>query len=128
MEAKRKNSKKRQAIYDALCNTVEHPSAETLYAQLKTDIPDLSLGTVYRNLAMFIEDGDAVIVGNVDGEARYDARTDSHPHFICRRCGQVIDIMLDADIEALYDKVYSVTGCKADNHALTFYGLCDKCK
>lgn len=128
MEAKRKNSKKRQAIYDALCNTTEHPSAEMLYKQLKPDVPDISLGTVYRNLAMFVEDGDAVIVGNVDGEARYDAHTDSHPHFVCRKCGHVIDIMLDADIKALYDKVYSATGCKADNHALTFYGLCDKCE
>ena len=128
MEAKRKNSKKRQAIYDALCNTTEHPSADMLYAQLKEDVPDISLGTVYRNLAMFVENGEAKIVGNVDGEARYDACTNSHPHFVCRKCGQVIDIMLDADIGALYDNVYSATGCRADDHALIFYGLCKNCQ
>ena len=62
MEA-RKYSKKREAILEALRNTTEHPSAEMLYARLKPEFPDLSLGTVYRNLAMFIRDGDAVSVG-----------------------------------------------------------------
>lgn len=63
MEA-RKYSKKREAILEALRNTTEHPSAEMLYARLKPEFPDLSLGTVYRNLAMFIRDGDAVSVGH----------------------------------------------------------------
>lgn len=66
MEA-RKYSKKRQAILDALRNTTEHPSAEMLYARLKPEYPDLSLGTVYRNLAMFIRDGDVISVGTVSG-------------------------------------------------------------
>ena len=77
MEA-RKYSKKREAILEALRNTTEHPSAEMLYARLKPEFPDLSLGTVYRNLAMFIRDGDAVSVGTVAGQERYDA--DTHPH------------------------------------------------
>lgn len=76
MEA-RKYSKKREAILEALRNTTEHPSAEMLYARLKPEFPDLSLGTVYRNLAMFIRDGDAVSVGTVAGQERYDA--DTHP-------------------------------------------------
>ena len=68
MEA-RKFSKKRAAILEALRATDEHPSAEMLYAGLKGRFPDLSLGTVYRNLAMFVADGDAVIVGNVAGQS-----------------------------------------------------------
>ena len=80
MEA-RKYSKKRQAILDALRNTTEHPSAEMLYARLKPEYPDLSLGTVYRNLAMFIRDGAVISVGTVSGQERYDA--------ITKRAGQV---------------------------------------
>ena len=91
MEA-RKYSKKREAILEALRNTTEHPSAEMLYARLKPEFPDLSLGTVYRNLAMFIRDGDAVSVGTVAGQERYDADTHPHAHFICSECGRVLDV------------------------------------
>lgn len=128
MDTKRKNSKKRQAIYDALAATKEHPSAEMLYETLKPDVPDLSLGTVYRNLSVFVEDGDAVSVGNVDGQARYDICTVPHPHYVCRKCGRVMDIALDTDFTALYAKVAELTGAVPEYHALTFYGLCADCK
>lgn len=127
MDSKHKNSRKRQAIYDALRGTTEHPSAEALYASLKGEYPDLSLGTVYRNLAMFVQEGDAVSVGSVSGQERYDACTAPHPHFVCRRCGRVIDLALDVDHAGLYDSVFASTGCRADTHALTFFGLCDQC-
>ena len=91
MEA-RKFSKKRAAILEALRHTDEHPSAEMLYSRLKGEFPDLSLGTVYRNLAMFVADGDAVSVGSVGGQERYDAVTAPHAHFICSCCGRVLDV------------------------------------
>ena len=56
----RKNSKKRQVILEALAATTAHPTAQELYQQLKPDYPDLSLGTVYRNLSLFAEEGDAM--------------------------------------------------------------------
>ena len=59
----RKNSKKRQVILEALAATTAHPTAQELYQQLKPDYPDLSLGTVYRNLSLFAEEGDAMSVG-----------------------------------------------------------------
>lgn len=128
METKRRSSKKRRAIFDALSASKEHPSAEMLYGSLKDKVPDLSLGTVYRNLAMFVEDGEAVSVGNVDGQERYDACTVPHPHFVCRRCGCVIDLELDADFAGMYDTLLETTGCRADYHSLTFYGLCEQCR
>ena len=67
----RRTSKKRSAIYEALCNTTAHPSAEQLYSQLKPEIPDLSLGTVYRNLNVLMQDGLIITVGHVNGEERY---------------------------------------------------------
>ena len=87
METARKHSKKREAILEALRSAKDHPSAEMLYSRLKSVYPDLSLGTVYRNLAFFINDGEITSVGTVAGQERYDADTSPHAHFICRRCG-----------------------------------------
>ena len=75
MDTRRKNSRKRQAILEALCATREHPTAEMLYQQLKPDYPELSLGTVYRNLGVLAEEGLAVSVVRVAGQERYDATT-----------------------------------------------------
>ena len=68
----RKNSKKRQVILEALAATTAHPTAQELYQQLKPDYPDLSLGTVYRNLSLFAEEGDAMSVGVFRGQEGVD--------------------------------------------------------
>ena len=68
MERAVRYSKKREAILAALQGTNCHPSAEWLYRQLKPRHPDLSLGTVYRNLAFFQERGMVQSVGVVQGQ------------------------------------------------------------
>ena len=73
MERAIRHSKKREAILAALRGTTRHPSAEWLYRQLKPQHPDLSLGTVYRNLAFFQERGLVQSVGVVQGQERFDA-------------------------------------------------------
>ena len=84
----RKNSKKRQVILEALAATTAHPTAQELYQQLKPDYPDLSLGTVYRNLSLFSEQGDVMSVGVFRGQERFDARTEPHAHLHCVQCGR----------------------------------------
>ena len=83
MEQTRKRSKKRDAILSCLCSTDTHPSAEWIYHRLKPQIPDLSLATVYRNLALFKREGRIVSVGIVQNLERFDANTQPHAHFIC---------------------------------------------
>ena len=86
MEKARRYSPKREAILECLRSTDSHPAAEWVYAQLKPSIPDLSLATVYRNLGQFRKDGTIQVIGNVDGEERYDGDISPHSHFICRSC------------------------------------------
>ena len=88
----RKRSRKREAILECIRSTDIHPSAEWIYEQLRPRIPDLSLGTVYRNLRLFLAEGEIMSVGVVDGLERYDGNTSPHVHFICERCGAVIDV------------------------------------
>ena len=70
-----RHSPKREAILQCLRSTTCHPSAEWVYSQLKPRIPDLSLATVYRNLARFRAEGAVQVIGCVDGEDRYDGDT-----------------------------------------------------
>lgn len=73
-----RHSPKRDAILQCLRSTTCHPSAEWVYSQLKPRIPDLSLATVYRNLARFRAEGAVQVIGCVDGEDRYDGDTAPH--------------------------------------------------
>ncbi len=128
MEAVRKRSKKRDAILCALQETKEHPSAEMLYETLKPLYPDLSLGTVYRNLSLFLDSGEIVCVGNVNGQDRYDADTSAHAHFVCTGCNRVVDLALADQLTGLYEDVESEIGCEVWSHSLTFSGSCRDCK
>ncbi len=127
MENKRNNSKKRQALLEALRATKEHPTAETLYNTLKPDFPELSLGTVYRNLSILVEDGEIITVGKVDGHERYDAYTAPHTHFVCRSCRRVMDMDMPDLVSNLFDELESSTGCRATGFALTINGFCRDC-
>ena len=122
MERARRHSPKRDAILECLRSTHEHPAAEWVYAQLKPLIPALSLATVYRNLAQFRKDGTVQVIGNVDGEERYDADLSPHCHFICRNCGKVADLPFSE--VAMPDT--SGVG-RMDSCSVTFYGCCNEC-
>lgn len=128
MEQTRKHSKKREALLLAIKNTRDHPSAEMLYSRLKPQYPDLSLGTVYRNLALFVQSGDIISVGSVAGQERYDVTTAPHAHFVCEGCGRVLDVEAPGLTEDLYHRVERTTGGLVRSHALTFTGLCRECK
>ena len=123
----RRTSKERSALYEALRNTTAHPSAEQLYSQLKPEIPDLSLGTVYRNLNVLMQDGLIITVGHVNGEERYDANTSDHSHFVCTKCGRVDDVFLDLSIDKRYPNVAELMGGKVKGHSLSYFGLCKNC-
>ena len=127
MDIKRKTSVKRQAILDALCATKEHPTAEALYEKLKPAYPDLSLGTVYRNLSLFSQEGLAQTVTQVDGKERFDGRMDAHPHFVCRKCSCVMDVELSSGNAPDYEELTERYGLHPETHSLVFTGLCDRC-
>lgn len=121
--AAQKHSKKRDAILQCVRSTKTHPTADWVYAQLRPQIPNLSLGTVYRNLAAFKREGVIASVGVVDGMERFDANTCPHPHFVCTHCNAVIDVDLPTP-DALISEVDcgSVSRCE-----LTFLGICNQC-
>lgn len=127
MDVKRKNSKKRQAILDSLRSVTDHPTAEMVYNRLKPEYPDLSLGTVYRNLAVFLDEGLIISVGTVDGQERFDARTDFHAHLVCRRCRAVTDIEPSEELRRACNTLAESSGCRPEGVSLSYTGLCGAC-
>ena len=127
MEATSKNFRKRNAILAYLQDKVTHPSAETIYTDLKQQIPDLSMATVYRNLTRFRQEGLIQCVATVKGVERFDANTDPHVHFICRHCSAVIDLHEMQIPSQLSEQARALTGGQIDSCILSFNGLCRDC-
>ena len=118
-------SKQRELIYQCLMETHEHPTAEMLYNWLKPENPSLSLGTVYRTLNLLADEG--IITRMPFPVERYDANTEPHPHFRCRKCGAVYDLE-DVEYDASLDeKIGVLSGHQVDRHDLVFSGICTHC-
>ena len=122
-----KHFRKRDAILDFLRETKAHPSAEMIYAQLKPQIPDLAMGTVYRNLTLFKKQGLCSSVATVSGVERFDGNTDPHVHFICSGCDAVIDLMDMQVPAALSSAAEDCSGGQVSACQLSFSGRCKQC-
>ena len=118
-------SKQRELIYQCLMETHEHPTAEMLYNWLKPENPSLSLGTVYRNLNLLADEG--IITRMPFPVERYDANTEPHPHFRCRKCGAVYDLEEVEYDASLDEKIGVLSGHQVDRHDLVFSGICTHC-
>ena len=88
--------------------------------------PDLSLGTVYRNISLFKNEGKVSVVCNVNGEERIDGNTSPHTHFVCNCCGRVIDVADDgsksSESLALLNKGFTI-----ESKLVIYYGKCSDC-
>lgn len=114
------------AVYEALQADPTHPSADEIYQRVRQTLPQISLGTVYRNLQRLVEEGriHSLLVG--ERIARYDSMLAEHDHFICSQCGDVVDVLLDRDrhvnLAPLLEQGFTVT-----MQSLSIHGLCQQC-
>lgn len=124
MSKTQRMTKQKKVIMDVLRSTTSHPTAEWIYTQAKKIIPDLSLGTVYRNLNLLKESNLIMELNYGSSFNRYDANPKNHYHFQCQRCGNVYD--LDFPIDAINQEKI-INGHHIYSHRLEFYGLCSIC-
>jgi Fur family transcriptional regulator, peroxide stress response regulator len=85
-------TEQRAAVYRYLLRTSAHPTADDVFTGVRAEIPDISLATVYKSLEALVGCSLAAKLTYGDGSARYDARTDPHPHARCLECGTVLDV------------------------------------
>jgi Fur family peroxide stress response transcriptional regulator len=126
MERVYKRSRQRESILALLMQTDSHPTADWVYSKLKPDFPGLSLGTVYRNLNILVEQGLLTRIDNGSSFDRYDSRREPHYHFVCDRCGTIVDLALPVDT-ALDKAVSKKTGFHIFRHRVDFFGICQTC-
>ena len=126
VDAKYKRSRQRERILELLKSTDTHPTAGSIYDHLKQEFKDLSMGTVYRNLNILLEQG---LVTKIDFGStfdRFDGNVDPHYHFLCEGCKSILDLPLEVD-ESLNQKVDTLTGSKTRFHRVEFFGKCNQC-
>ena len=128
MEQSTKQFRKRNAILNCVKCTDVHPSADWVHAQLKTEYPDISLGTVYRNLSLFKQQGLIASLGTVNGIERFDGNTNPHVHFICTACDAVTDLPQMAVPETLSSEAAAYAGATINTCSLSFTGVCNRCQ
>jgi Fur family peroxide stress response transcriptional regulator len=123
----RRNTKHRKAILKILMNTRSHPTADDIYDEVRKEIPNISKGTVYRNLKVLQEMGQVREL-NLDGtKSRFEVAIASHYHFRCENCSRVLD--LDVPIHTELDReIAEQTGLSISYHQLEFCGLCHDCQ
>lgn len=121
-----KYSRQRESIKACLMDRHDHPTADAIYASIREDFPNVSLGTVYRNLNLLVELGEIQKLTCGDGKDHFDADISPHYHFVCRNCGAVLDLPLEpfADMD---QQAQECIGGQVDSHAIYFYGTCEDC-
>ena len=122
-----KHSKQRELIKAFLMTRKDHPTADVVYMNVRQDCPNISLGTVYRNLTLLADIGEISRLRLGDGVDHFDADTSHHYHFVCSECASVIDLEMDN-----IDHIVSAAGTRFDGeitgHVTYFYGTCGCCK
>jgi Fe2+ or Zn2+ uptake regulation protein len=126
-QIKRRNTKQRQIVLDELHRVKTHPSADTLFKMVRKRIPDISYGTVYRNLNLLKDENKVLELSFGKSSCRYDGMVKEHFHFFCLECENVFDLE-KADIGRLNKKIADKMNFKVEYHRLEFFGYCDSCK
>jgi Fur family transcriptional regulator, peroxide stress response regulator len=121
----RRQTRQLAVVWDAVKDETSHPTADQIYEKVREELPNISLGTVYRNLQKLAADGKLQVV-NIDRRQHFDPIVDRHQHFICERCSRVYDIFLEQNDEPgiflLPESGFTVT-----SHQLSLYGTCKDC-
>lgn len=114
-------------IHEIVAAAHDHPTAEQVYGRARRRLPRISLGTVYRNLQKLAEQQQVRVVHLHDRPTRYDGMLQEHDHFLCEHCGMVADLARAMEARPNCSRLHR-SGYHVRAHALTFYGLCPRCR
>ena len=121
-----KYSRQREAIKNFLMTRHDHPTADVVYSSVRTEFPNISLGTVYRNLTLLADLGEIARLRVGDGVDHFGADTHRHYHFVCHACSSLTDLET-AGIDHVLEAASRHFDCLVQGHVTYFYGLCPHC-
>lgn len=118
----------RVAILKIFLSSLEHPSVEQVYAQVRVNFPTTSLATVYKTVNLLKEIGEVLEISSAEGGNRYDGNKPyPHPHLICTHCKTIVDPAVRS-LEQLTSEVAAVSGYRILSHQVDFFGICPACQ
>jgi len=122
-----RKSKQKEAILRLVKGMTSHPTADCVYEEVRREIPNISLGTVYRNLRLLQQEGKILELDLAGTISRFDGNVQDHYHFRCEQCGRIFDVdrPVDREIDSLVSRKM---GFKVSYHRLEFRGLCKDCQ
>jgi len=115
----------RQCIFRALYGSEAHPSAESVFASVSTEMPTISLRTVYQTLNDLTAMGELAQIDLGTGSSRFDPNLDPHQHLVCERCGEVRDV--HADMSTVHLPAAAGRGFRVSSTEIVFRGVCAEC-
>jgi Fe2+ or Zn2+ uptake regulation protein len=113
------------AVYEVVCASHDHPSADDVFQRVRRHLPHVSLGTVYRNLQKLTALRRLRTVYTAQRVVRYDAMVSEHDHFVCEICAAVSD--LSGGVEARDHQALERDGYRVRAEVRTLYGICPRC-
>ncbi|MEN8164868.1 MAG: transcriptional repressor [Acidobacteriota bacterium] len=120
-----RETRQRRVVYEAVRQSKEHPTADMVFDQVRETLPTVSLGTVYRNLAVLKERGLLIELRGSDRKTHFEANLTPHAHFTCTRCGAISDLW-DCPTPQ-WEKYTCLAGHTVEECSLEFRGTCPQC-
>jgi len=121
-----RDTRQRRLVYETIRATQSHPTADWIFDRVRTTLPKISLGTVYRNLSVLRDGGLIREIFGTDHRAHYDANTMQHAHFICSECGAITDFHSIPEYE--WRALKELVGCEVTELRIEFAGVCAACR
>lgn len=118
-----RHSQQRDVILSVLRASTAHPTAEQIYEAVREVLPNVSLGTVYRNIRQLADSGEILTLETEDTRIHYDGNTTPHRHFVCGACGRILDLFFSVEAPPeLLDRGFLV-----ESEKCIYYGTCPDC-
>ncbi len=116
----------RRAVFEKVLTHKDHPTAERIYEEVQTVLPQTSRATVYRALDTLVEANLVKRIAHPEARTRFDPVTEPHNHLICETCGRVEDL---ENSESLPDPdLFKIPGWETKQVSILVCGLCPSCR
>jgi Fur family peroxide stress response transcriptional regulator len=122
----RRHTQQLELIWQALKDDPTHPTADQVFLKVRRQLPNISLGTVYRNLQKLVSEGRLQVL-RLGRSQHFDPLLSSHQHFICEQCEQVYDLLLDSREKRFLNRLPN-EGFTVTSHQLSLFGRCKQCR
>ena len=118
----------REVLLRVLAGVLHHPTADELYGRIRKLLPSVSPATVYRNVQTLVEAGVISVLERAGGAVRYDPNPEEHHHFVCSKCGRLVDVYLSSLQYGVNTRRSPLEGAEIRSCQVQLNGVCGRCR